>query len=352
MSAWLRCTFITVRLRQVLYQITLWLNSFFFLFPFYLDEIPAAIDTLDRLLTPPNPQKSLEAMIMLASLKAHPRQGVSNSTDNANARDLLERVVKEIQITTDGDDKQRTIRGLGDDMEMWIELARLWENENLEKTSRAYREALRIAKEKGVPENPKLLNNIAALKHLDGVPAEARSSYEVALTHAAKDSDELSTTILYNLGRCYEDLGEVVMAQEAYEKLLARHPEYVDGTSLFAFSKRYSNRHCLSQNTTSGNVTQSQSGQRGARPLKTGSDIPEREPQPPSVLHILPSPNPSIQTRQGLCIRNIPRSREVRRIHSLRNWFYYVLSSKRKSRSSAGSLESAETKFHASSRDV
>lgn len=200
------------------------------------DEIPAAIDTLDRLLTPPNPQKSLEAMIMLASLKAHPRQGVSNSTDNANARDLLERVVKEIQITMDGDgdnnnnsNKQRTVRGLGDDMEMWIELARLWENENLEKTSRAYREALRIAKEKGVPDNPKLLNNIAALKHLEGGYADARPSYEVALTHAAaKNNDELGTTILYNLGRCYEDLGEVAKAQEAYDKLLARHPEYVD----------------------------------------------------------------------------------------------------------------------------
>ncbi|GJJ16208.1 hypothetical protein Clacol_010504 [Clathrus columnatus] len=167
---------------------------------------------------------------MLASLRAHPRQGVS-STDAAaeklRARDLLERIVKEIQIS-DGDNKQKTIRGLGDDIDLWIELARLWENDNLEKTSKAYREALRISKEKGATEDPKLLNNIATLKQLEGVPSEARALYEVALTHAAKESDDFSTTILYNLARCYEDLGEVAMAQEAYEKLLTRHPEYVD----------------------------------------------------------------------------------------------------------------------------
>lgn len=210
---------------------------------FVIDEIPAAIDTLDRLLTPPNPQKSLEAMIMLASLKAHPRQGVSSADtalEKQRARDLLERIVKEIQIT-DGDDKQRTIRGLGDDTEMWIELARLWENDNLEKTSRAYREASRISKEKGAADDPKVLNNLAALKHLEGAFSEARVSYEAALTHAAKDSDDLRTTILYNLARCYEDLGEVAMAQEAYEKLLARHPEYVDGTlSSFYHAKKRS----------------------------------------------------------------------------------------------------------------
>ena len=173
------------------------------------DEIPAAIDTLDRLLTPPNPQKSFEAMIMLASLRAHPRRGVS-SADAANeklrARDLFERVAKEIQIT-DGDDTQRTVRGLGDDIDMWVELARLWEGDSLEKTARALKEALRISKDKaGVGEDPRLLNNLAALRHLEGDAAEARKLYEDAITSAAKGGEELSTSILYNLARCYEDL--------------------------------------------------------------------------------------------------------------------------------------------------
>ncbi|KAF8585877.1 RNA polymerase II-associated protein [Ramaria rubella] len=196
------------------------------------DEIPAAIDTLDRLLTPPNPQKSLEAMIMLASLRAHPRRGVS-SADAANeklrARDLFERVIKEIQIT-DGDERQRTVRGLGDDVDMWVELARLWESDSLEKTIRAFKEALRINKDKsgGGSQDPRLLNNLAALRHLEGSTAEARILYEDAITNAATSGEDLSTTILYNLARCYEDLREVTMAQEAYDKLLTRHPEYID----------------------------------------------------------------------------------------------------------------------------
>jgi RNA polymerase-associated protein CTR9 len=35
--------------------------------------------------------------------------------------------------------------------------------------------------------------------------------------------------MLYNLARVYEDAGDGVMAKEAYDKLLSRHPEYVDG---------------------------------------------------------------------------------------------------------------------------
>ncbi|KAF8513907.1 RNA polymerase II-associated protein [Hysterangium stoloniferum] len=193
----------------------------------HTDEIPAAIDTLDRLLTPPNPQKSLEAMIMLASLRAHPRRGVSAadaSNDRLRARDLFERICKEIQLPQG----VGTVRRLGEDMDMWIELARLWEGDNLQKTIRAYKEASRVSRERSPDgEDPRLLNNLAALRHLEGTPQEARAMYEEALV-MAKGNEELSTTILYNLARCYEDLREVSMAQEAYDKLLARHPEYTD----------------------------------------------------------------------------------------------------------------------------
>lgn len=43
------------------------------------------------------------------------------------------------------------------------------------------------------------------------------------------DGEAMSTSILYNLARMYEDVGEHTMAGEAYDKLLERHPEYVDG---------------------------------------------------------------------------------------------------------------------------
>jgi len=178
-------------------------------------------------------------MIMLASLRAHPRRGVSSAdavNEKLRARDLFERVVKEIQIT-DGDEKQRTVRGLGDDIDLWVELARLWEGDSLEKTARAFKEALRINKDKSCEgDDPRLLNNLAALRHLEGDATEARRLYEDAITSAAKGGEELSTSILYNLARCYEDLREATMAKEAYDKLLARHPEYIDGELTFLFS--------------------------------------------------------------------------------------------------------------------
>ena len=202
---------------------------------------------------------------MLASLRAHTRRGVSTA-DAANeklrARDLFERVVKEIQIT-DTDDKQRTVRGLGDDVDLWVELARLWEGDSLEKTSRALKEALRISRDKSGEdgEDPRLLNNLAALRHLEGNPEEARILYEGAITNAAKSGEELSTTILYNLARCYEDLREVTLAQEAYDKLLARHPEYIDGNTILIL---YSLTLTLpfSQNSASANVARPQPSQR------------------------------------------------------------------------------------------
>jgi RNA polymerase-associated protein CTR9 len=244
-------------------------------------------------------------MIMLASLRAHPRRGVS-SADAANeklrARDLFERVVKEIQIT-DGDDKQRTVRGLGEDVAMWVELARLWESDSLEKTARALKEALRISKEKAGEEgeDPRLLNNLAALRHLEGDPAEARQLYEDAITSAAKGGEELSTSILYNLARCYEDLREVTMAKEAYEKLLTRHPEYIDGKSHLCLTLRSElTSSSSSQDPTSTDATRPQPNQRRPRAPQTSPRVTKWQSKPARLLHLLPFAIPPIQTSQRL----------------------------------------------------
>ena len=60
------------------------------------EEIPAAIHTLDALLQPPNPQKHLEVQVLLASLRAYPRAGMSSldlAADRSKARDLCENVL-------------------------------------------------------------------------------------------------------------------------------------------------------------------------------------------------------------------------------------------------------------------
>ena len=205
---------------------------------FVADEIAAAIHTLDTILQPPNSQRSVEATLMLASLRAHPRPGVSSSDiaqERAKARELFDRVSKGIEmedVRTNGPAQTKVLRTIADDMEMHAEIARLWQEESLDRMGKALKEALRISEAAGKVD-PCLTNNIGALHHLEADFTVARALYEKALTSATSLGIEvgegISTSILYNLARVYEDQGEESLARDAYDKLVSRHPEYVDG---------------------------------------------------------------------------------------------------------------------------
>ncbi|KAF4620607.1 hypothetical protein D9613_000259 [Agrocybe pediades] len=201
------------------------------------DEMAAAIHTLDTLLQSPNPQRSLEATVMLASLRAYPRPGVSSSDvaqEKTRARELYDRVSKAIELDdlrTNGKTASRVSRGIAEDVEMHTEIARLWQEESLERMGKALKEALRISQASG-DVDPRLTNNIGVLHHLERRLPDARAMYENALMSAGSLSGDLaeglSTTALYNLARVYEDEGEETLAKDAYEKLVSRHPEYID----------------------------------------------------------------------------------------------------------------------------
>jgi len=186
---------------------------------------------------------------MLASLRAHPRPGVSASEfakEKERARELFEKVIKELHLPEDSarppnstngvgpSQPNKSARNLAEDVGMHVEIAKLWQDDNFDVVKRAVQEALRI-NEASQRAEPKLMNNLGVLDHLEGNLQQARITYEQALTSnaaaALPDSDAVSTTILYNLARVYEGQGELDRAQEAYEKLLAHHPEYVDGKS-------------------------------------------------------------------------------------------------------------------------
>ncbi|KAJ8515561.1 hypothetical protein ONZ45_g7046 [Pleurotus djamor] len=206
------------------------------------DETAGAIHTLDSLFQPPNPQKSQEATIMLASLLAIPRPGVSAEVTSQNcsrARDLFDSAMKgyEIQSARTGQ-TTRSQRHIMEDVDMHVAIARLWEKDNLGRVSKSLGDALRCSElpGKGRTVDPRLLNNLGALMHMEGDHAGARGMYEKALTATATTSDDgSSSSILYNLARVYEDQGETAMAKDAYDKLLARHPEYVDAKIRQAF---------------------------------------------------------------------------------------------------------------------
>ena len=128
-----------------------------------------------------------------------------------------------------------------EDVEMHLELGRLWQSDSVENAIQAYEQAVTLSKKRKDASSldPRIINNIAALHHIDGKFESARTLYEEALGEFAVSgtdddaSDAASTTILYNLARVYEDAGESTMAKEAYDKLLTRHPEYIDGTSYY-----------------------------------------------------------------------------------------------------------------------
>lgn len=203
-----------------------------------------AINTLDSLLQAPNPQKSLEATVMLASLRSSPRPGISSTElaqERIRARELFDRISKDLETADDpkplnghaaASSITKVSRSISEDMNMHLEIARLWQDENLDRTNKALKEALRINQVSGKAE-PRLLNNLGALHHLDGKFSEAREFYEGALTASvgSENTETILTSILYNLARVYEDQGEDDKAKDAYEKLLSRHPEYVDGAS-------------------------------------------------------------------------------------------------------------------------
>ena len=207
------------------------------------DEAAAAIHTLDTFLQTPTNPKSIELTAMLASIRASPRPGMSSADkqeEKTRARELFDRVTKALGAV--GDPLAQTnghtqglsssARKLGEDIEMYIEIAKLYQDDNHERMERAYKQALKNSEASGSPD-PRLVNNLAALEHLHEHLDEARSLYEQALPHAAgldqSMAEAMSTSILYNLARVYEDQGETAKAREAYDKLLARHPEYIDG---------------------------------------------------------------------------------------------------------------------------
>ncbi|KAI6103272.1 hypothetical protein EDD16DRAFT_1715379 [Pisolithus croceorrhizus] len=188
------------------------------------DELPAAIHTLDTLIQPPNPQRSVEATVMLASLCAHPRPEVLSS-DAAQEKHNNTHPNGNTNIST------CAAAVTADDLEMHLDIAHLWREEQPEQTVCAFHKALQISEASGQID-PWLLNNLGPLQHMDSHLDMAQSMYKAALTKAASiggsSGEAISTLILYNLARLSEDKEDLVMAKEAYDKLLMHHPEYMD----------------------------------------------------------------------------------------------------------------------------
>lgn len=198
-----------------------------------------------------------EVQAMFAALLAHEHPGLSDverAADRSRARATFDRVQQMIDadaksavvVDATGGPSSAISRDVAADEELFVDMAKAWHGESLERTAKAYRSAARARKDAGRPESPALLNNLGALAMLDGDAATAQGFFEDALTKAAGlDNAALSqqkTTILYNLGRAYEGQGMTAEADNAYRQILNVHPEYPEGASRRSCSSFVSGR--------------------------------------------------------------------------------------------------------------
>ncbi len=157
-------------------------------------ELAAAIHTLDTLIQRPNPQDSLEATLILASLRAYPRLAsraqILAQEEERCARELFERVSKRLEMDetkANGQARSKVSPIISEDMDMYVEIAKLWQDENLDKTVAALGEALKISNSSASvgQVDVQLLNNLGVLRHLTEQLPDARILYENALIKAA-----------------------------------------------------------------------------------------------------------------------------------------------------------------------
>lgn len=123
-----------------------------------------------------------------------------------------------------------------DDVEAWIELAQILEQNDLQGSLNAYSQAVKILTEKVEVEiPPEILNNMAALFYRTGNLVEAKNKLEQAIertkTEAQHDSqyyDSIAITMTYNMARLYEEMCEFDQSDKLYKNILKEHPNYID----------------------------------------------------------------------------------------------------------------------------
>jgi RNA polymerase-associated protein CTR9 len=220
------------------------------------------------------------------------------NSDRSKARELFDQVVRLFQGTKDLKDGLGDryyldpvgprIQQVARDPDLYVEVARLWTGDDNGKTLSAYRQSLQCRKdnhhqhlgdtgenghgeagENGVngdkhsdlPRDlpPQLLCNIGSMEFERGELEAAQQRFEEAITldverqqqqgqgqqangagAGAAEGDAVLMTVMYNLGIAMEARGQKEEAIELYEKrLLARHPEFVEGASAFFYKHRF-----------------------------------------------------------------------------------------------------------------
>lgn len=234
-------------------------------------DFPSAINTYENILRK-QPQ-CVEALASLAALQARSTLSASAasteaSPDKIKARELYDQLVTMFQAKTGTSHTMGGLDPLGPrlqqiarDPDLYIEIARLWTGDDLSKALNAYRQSLSVRKDMEEDEDkadasqgassgstipPQLLCNIGSLEYARQQFESAQERFEEAIrldlerqrageksAALAAEGDAVMMTLMYNLGIVMEARGQKEEAIQLYEqRLLARHPEFIEGKHL------------------------------------------------------------------------------------------------------------------------
>jgi len=124
------------------------------------------------------------------------------------------------------------------DYEVWIDKAKLLEQNDPKAALKAYYKAAEILESSNERVPPELWNNIAVLYHMDGDLNMAEQMYHKAYTECSEKMnlsevdkeyyDGLETSISYNVSRLYEAQKESSKASKIYKQIVKNHSRYLD----------------------------------------------------------------------------------------------------------------------------
>lgn len=157
------------------------------------------------------------------------------------------------------DEAHTRLRIVAQDADIFLDLARTWMDESLDKAAAAYQAAVAISAEnahdvgddevvdadadaeggaKGVVSvrEIKMSSNLGALYQLQGDLETAQRMYQDALSKVAgekgQEAENVKTVLAFNLGRAYEEEGDVGKGSQWYRDVLRQHPEHMECESV------------------------------------------------------------------------------------------------------------------------
>lgn len=204
-----------------------------------LGNLREALNFIEQTAKRLNGQGPLEYTVLHACLLGYPHPGMKDdeiAKNRTTARNMLSELHTLVSSASTDEDWAK-LRGIGSDADIFVDLAKMWQEESLEKAIGAYQTAVTMTNDDEDASTVdhraiKISSNLGALYQIQGNVETAERMYQEALSKVAEDNSSkaevLKTVLAYNLARAYEAGGDVVKASQWYRDVLRQHPEHME----------------------------------------------------------------------------------------------------------------------------